>query len=657
MEFLEAAMNEQNHYIYEFGPFRLDARKRLLLREGEPVKLFPKEFDTLLALVERTGAVLDKDELMRRVWGDVVVEESNLTTNISHLRKVLGEKPNQHQYIVTVPGQGYRFVAGVRAVGFDEVMVRERTRVTLEQEEVESAAHSEMPPASSLGPGSLASRFKRYHIIGGALVVMLACVALYLWLKPSETTAPIESQMPSQIKSIAVLPFRPLVAASRDEALEMGMADTLITRLSNIKQVIVRPISAVRKYADLDQDAVAAGREQRVDAVLDGSIQKSGERIRISARLLRVEDESPLWAAQFDEQMTDIFAVQDSISQRVAEALALTLRSEERELLAKRYTDNTEAYQLYLIGRNYWNGRTEVTISKSIDYFNRAILKDPNYALAYAGLADSYSMLAFYSALAPKEAFPKAKAAATRALEIDDRLAEAHTSLAGVLSHYDWDFAAAEGEFKRAIELNPNYPTAHQWYSLQLAVSRRFPEAIAEARRARELDPLSPVINCDLGQTLRWAGRLEEAIEQLRATIEMHPNFPYAHFLLGLAYMQKGDRDAGFSELHKSRDLFGGRSEELAALGYAYAISGKRDQALNLLAEANRLSKRRYVSPFIPAGIYMGLGDKDRTFEWLERAYQDRDWRIGMLNVEPAFNSLRSDPRFADLLKRAGLAL
>ena len=673
-------MSEHNQAIYEFGPFRLDAQKRLLLREGEPVKLFPKEFDTLLTLVERSGELLDKDELMRRVWGEVVVEESNLTTNISHLRKILGEKPNHHQYIVTVPGQGYRFVAGVRAAGFDELMIRERTRVTLEQEEeacaVEPTTNTEVTTdksrdpadidaATQVGParllpatpvGSIAIRSKYYPIVGGALVLLLASLAFIFWQRLSGSSAPDQKQVLAPVKSIAVLPFRPLVEGGRDEALEMGMADTLITKLSNIRGLVVRPISAVRKYGGLEQDSAEAGREQRVDAVLDGSIQKSDKTIRVSVRLVKVSDESTLWASQFDQQITDIFAVQDSISHRVAAALALTLTGKERERLTKRYTENAEAYQLYLIGRNHWNGRTEEKIRKGIDYFNKALEKDPEYALAHAGLSDSYGMLVFYSALSPKEGFPKAKAAAIRALDIDDNLAEAHTSLASVIGHYDWDFAEAEREFERAIELNPNYPTAHHWYSLQLAVSGRFSEAISEARLARDLDPLSPIINSDLGQTLRWAGRLDDSIDQLHATIAMHPDFAYAHFLLGLAYLQKGAHEQGIAELHKSRELFGGRSEELGALGHAYATSGRRDKALKLLSEVNRLSKQRHISPLIAAGIYLGLGDKDRVFELLEKAYQDRDFRIGLLLVEPAFVGLKSDPRYADLLKRARLA-
>ncbi|HET6892196.1 MAG TPA: tetratricopeptide repeat protein [Pyrinomonadaceae bacterium] len=650
-------MREQNHSIYEFGPFRLDAGRRLLLKDGEPVKLFPKEFDTLLALVERSGEELDKDELMRRVWGETVVEEGNLAKNISSLRRALGESPSQHQYIVTVPGQGYRFVAGVRAPAFNEVLLHERTRAELTVEEDHSpAATEEVKVKLIASPDKASSRGFLIPVACTLLVILVGAGYFFGARRTEQHTPPGTDAPPARIKTIAVLPFKPLVAESRDESLELGMADTLITRLSNVREITVRPMSAVRKYVALDQDAMDAGREQRVDAVLDGSIQKVGGEVRVTARLLRVADGAQIWAEKFDREFTNIFVVQDSISERVAEALALKLTGEERQLLTKRYTEDTEAYHLYLIGRNYWNGRTEESISKSIDYFNKAIEKDPKYALAYAGLADAYSMLAFHSELAPKVAFPKAKDAVTEALKRDDKLAEGHASLASILSHYDWDQAGAEKEFKRAIELNPNYPTAHHWYSLHLAMMGRFDQAISEAKLARELDPLSPVVNSDLGQILRWAGRHDEAIEQLRATIEMHPDFPYAHFLLGLAYLQKGNRGEAVAELNKSRELFGGRSEEFGALGYIYAVSGQRDEALKILAEVNRVSKRKYVSPFVSAGIYMGLGDRERALKQLEKAYEVRDWHIGLLKVEPAFNSYRSDPRFEDLLRRTGLA-
>jgi serine/threonine-protein kinase len=486
------------------------------------------------------------------------------------------------------------------------------------------------------------------------ILAVAALIALGYYLRQRQTIPTAES--PVLIRSIAVLPFKPLTEGNRDEALEMGMADTLITRLSGLKTLEVRPITAVRKYTDSGQDPTAVGREQRVDAVLDGSIQKSGDEIRVTVRLVRTADAAQIWTEKFDEKFTNIFSLQDSISERVAGALAVRLTGEERQRLTKRYTENTEAYQLYLIGRNHLNGRTEERITKSIDYFEKAIQIDANYALAYAGLADSYILLAFYSDIASRDAFSKAKGAVARALELDDNLAEAHTSSAGVLSYYDWNWPEAEKEFRRAIDLNPNYPTAHHWFSQHLLLMGRFDEAIAEAKRARELDPLSPIVNCDLGHTLRLAGRVDEAIEQLNATVEMHPNFSYGHFLLGIAYVEKRNYEKGIGEMQKARALAGGNVAGLGALGYAYAVSGKRDEALRVLADLNRLAKQQHVSPFASAGIYLGLGDNERAMQQLEKSYQERDWHLRILKEEPFFNALKSDPRYIDLLTRMGLS-
>jgi len=294
---------------------------------------------------------------------------------------------------------------------------------------------------------------------------------------------------------MAVLPFKPLVASDRDEYLEMGMVDVLITKLSNIRQLKVRSISSVRKYADLQQDPIAAGRELQVEAVLDGSIQRIGDRVRVTVRLLNVQDGISLWADKFDEPFTNIFALQDSISERVAAALPLNLSREEKDRLSRHYTENTEAFQLYLKGRYFWNKRTEEGFRKGIDYFNQAVRDDPNYAMAYTGMSDCYALLSDFGFVSPKEGFPKAKEAATRALAIDEKLAEAHTSLGHVKRDYDWDWPGAEQEFKRAIELNPNELSAHQWYAVYLSALGRHQEAIAEIKRALDLDPLSLPVN------------------------------------------------------------------------------------------------------------------------------------------------------------------
>jgi tetratricopeptide (TPR) repeat protein len=432
------------------------------------------------------------------------------------------------------------------------------------------------------------------------------------------------------------------------------MADTLIARLSNIRGINVRPISAVRKYASIEQDALAAGREQKVDAVLDGQIQKSGDKIRVTVRLVRVEDGAPIWASQLDDKMTDIFAVQDSISERVAGVLALKLTGEEKGQLAKHDTENTEAYQLYLIGRYHLNRLTDDGFLKSLEYFQQAIEKDSNFAVAYTGMAESYNALGDFNVLRPKEVYPKARTAALKALELDDMLAQAHTALAVVKFGYDWDWSGAEREFKRAIELNPSDSEAREQYGFSLAFMGQFDEAIAEMRRAQELDPISLVKITGVGQVLLLARRYDESIEQCRRALEMDPNLGFAHWLLGVAYMYKGTYEPAIQELQKSIPLSGDSPDEPASLGLAYALSGKSGEARKIMEELKQRSRRKYLSSIIIATLHAALGEKDQAFALLDKAYDERDTLLILLKVEPMFDPLRSDPRFTNLLRRVG---
>ena len=450
-----------------------------------------------------------------------------------------------------------------------------------------------------------------------------------------------------------MLPFKPISTEGRDETLELGMADALITKLSNISRLVVRSTSSVRKYTGLEPDPVAAGRELRVESVLEGNVQRVGDRIRVTARLVSVEDGRAFWTYQCDENCTDIFAVQDSISEKIAGALALKLTGEERILLAKRYTQNMEAYQLYIRGRFFWNKRTGEGLKKAIDYFQQAIERDPNYALAYAGLADSYNVLMSLGLIPPQDAYAKVEAAATEALKIDDTLAEAHASLAW-LRFEKWDWPGAEKAFKRAIELNPNYATAHQWYAEYLTARGRFDEAIAEIRRAQQIEPASLIINAILAQTYWFAGQYDEAIEQCRRTLEMDPNFELTHEYLGRAYTQKGMYEEAIAEFKKETQL--GAQGTWAEMGITYARSGNRGKALKALGELDALSKRMYFSPYLVAGIYAGLGEKEQAFKWLQRSYDGHEVWLTWLKVDPVLDSLRSDPRFQDLLRRVGLA-
>ncbi len=663
-----------------FDGFQLDPHKRLLLRDGHAVQLSSKAFDLLLALVESGGREISKDELMERVWADQIVEDANLTVTMSHLSKALGEKASEHRFIVTIPGRGYRFVGESQAA--ESLIVEQHTvsQIVIEQNErdndtivfparaflpvvdgsdlagsadiLSASSSNVMRTAMSALPARDARAPSSHRLIALAAAVALLAITIggyYLWTKRGPTTG-----VP-QIKSIAVLPFKPLLAESRDESLELGMADTLIARLSNIREISVRPISSVRKYDALEQDPIAAGREQRVDAVLDGQIQKAGERVRVTVRLLRVADGVPIWASQFDEKITDIFAVQDSISERVTAALAVRLTSEEQRGLTKRHTDDTEAYQLYLKGRYHLNRLTDDGFFKGRDYFQQAIDKDPNYALAYAALADAYNTLGGFDALASKEAFPKAREAAERALKLDESLAEAHSALAVVKFSYDWEFAAAEREFRHAVEINPSYSDAHKTNSYYLAAMGRFDEALREMKRAQELDPLNLEKIAGIGEILYYQRQYDQAIEQYRKALEMDPNSGFVHWALGRPFTAQGKYDEAIVEFQKAIPLSGDSPDEPAELARAYALSRRRDQAQKILAELKRLSEHKHIAPTVMAAIYGALGDKTQAFESLNKAFSERDFLLVMLNVEPMFDSLRSDPRFVELSRRVGL--
>jgi TolB-like protein len=452
-----------------------------------------------------------------------------------------------------------------------------------------------------------------------------------------------------------VLPFKPLAANASDEYLELGMADALITRLSNLKQVIVRPTSSVLKYASAGGDAIAAGRELGVDAVLDGSVQRSGDTIRVTVRLVRVSDGAPLWAEKFDETFTNIFSVQDSISERMASALALNLSGDEKKRLTKRYTDNVAAYQDYLKGRYYWNKWNGQALRKSIEYFEQALEKDPHYALAYAGLSDSHNLLGYLGIAPSKEAFPKSEAAALKALEMDDSISEAHLSLAKVKLFYDWDGPGFESELKRTLDLDPNYPDAYSMSGTYLLAIGKFNESLAARKRSQELDPVSPLFNTSVGWSYFYDRRYDDAIEWYKKAIELDPGVIAAHSGLATVYGLKGMDGQAVDEFLKAKSLTGTNPESLEALKQAYASSGIKGYWEKELELATEQLKRSPVGTQRMATIYTELGDKDHAVEWLEKGYEERTSTMIFINVNPTFDSLHSHPRFADLVRRIGL--
>ena len=456
-------------------------------------------------------------------------------------------------------------------------------------------------------------------------------------------------------KRIAVLPFKPLVAADRDQVLELGMADTLITKLSNSREIIVTSLTSVRKFGELDQDPLAAGRALGVNSILEGNVQKSGDQIRVSARLINVADGASLWAGTFDEKFTDVFSVQNAISQKVADALALRLSGAEKERLTKRDTGDVGAYQLYLTGRYHWNKLIPPEIRQSIGFYQKAIELDPNYALAYFGLAEAYRSLSITSDVPPKEVCPQAIAAAQKAIALDPSLAEAHASLVFSYIWYEWRWADAEQEAKKAVELNPNSAFAHLAYAHMLSDLGRHDEAIRQSQRAIDLDPVSLIINALDGAFLFYARRNDEAVVQLQKTLELDQNFWIAHLFLGNAQLDRKQFPEAIAEFTKARDFSGGNSGAISMIAYAWTRAGDAAKARALLDEFLVLPSKRYVPPYNIAVVYLGLGAPDECFAALEKAYTDRDVRLCLLRVDPKWDPVRSDPRFVSILKRIGL--
>lgn len=464
-----------------------------------------------------------------------------------------------------------------------------------------------------------------------------------------------EGSSDSTVRSMAVLPFKSLGSDELGEYIGQGMADALITKLSAMRRLIVRPTSAVLKYTSFDSDPVAAGRGLKVGAVLEGSVQRLGERIRVTVQLVGVRSGAPLWAEKFDERFTDIFTVEDSISARVADALLFNLLIDEKRSLHKRHTENREAYQYYLQGRFHWNKRTGQGLRKSIECFRAAIERDPHYALAYAGLADSFAILAAYGALPPAEFAPGAKMAAQRALELDESLAEAHTSLAYVKFAYDWDWKGAEREFQRAMRLNPNYTTAYNWYSIYLMAKGRKEESLSTIRRAQEIDPISMPINAMAAWLLYFARDYDRAIKQCQEILDLEPNYMTAHYFLGCACLHMGAFEKATREFRRCDELSGVLPPSLAMIAHTAVKSGHRKKALAVLADLKERSAHGYVSPYLIASVCGAVGQHSEAFEWLKKACEIRDTWLFNAQVDPILDSVRTDPRYKNLLRHLRL--
>jgi len=648
-------MEEHAKRCFEFGPFRVDPVERVLLREGEFVALTSKLFDLLLLLVENSGRVVEKDRLMSEVWPDTFVEEGNLTQNISVLRKAL--KDDGHQYIQTVPRRGYRFVGHVRGVVDESDLIIEEhsvARVVVDEQRPDLPAvkpSSETAQVSGTRPLRITRGLpgRTPLLISLALAGIAIAFTYFFWIRRAEN---ISSASPVEIRSIAVLPFQTLTASTADEYLGLGITDALIAKLSEIRKLKIRPTSAVRKFSGQEQNAMTAGRELNVDSVLEGNVQRDGETLRVSVQLIDVREGRTLWAGKFDEKFTNILSVEDAISMHVAQAMTVKLTEDERSRLGKHYTIDPAAHELYLQGRFYLNKFTEDGTKLARKYFEQAIARDSHYGLAHSGLAESYAFGEI--GLPPEEAFPRAREAATRALEIDETLGEAHAALAQVAFLWDWDWPAAEKQFKRALELTPGDPEVHHMYAHYLTAMGKFEEGLAESRRLLELDPLSPASRNHLGWHYLYAHEFDQAIEQYKLVLAVDPNFAEAHRQLAEAYAEKGRFDDAVAETLKRWELIG-RGNEVPALKKAFSELGWKGFWQRRLQLALERGKRSYMSPAGTATIYAALRDTPQALGWLERAYREHDHDLVYLKVDYGWDSLRSEPRFQELLRRMKL--
>ena len=639
-------MNLEKIHLCE--EFTLDLARGCLLCAGQPIHLRPQSYEVLRYLAENKGRLISKDQLIEEVWQGRAVTDGSLGKCIEEVRQALGE--NARSYVRNVRGRGYIFDPpgdqpdATHSAWAEQVEV---VRVVVEEDERnEAAVNVVSSPTRSGLPGQKKTNVLMLAIVG-LIGGVIALGAAYYFSSRSA------NQGNSNVRSLAILPFRSLGADSGSEYIGLGMADTLITRLSSLKKVAIRPTSAVLKYTDDRKDLIEIGRELGVESVLDGSVHISGGRMRVTVQLMGVTDQTPLWAETFDGQVSEIFGFEDSIAARVAERLTNKLSSDDRRALAKHYTENTKAHLLSLSGRYLMEKRIPDSTRKAIDFLQKAIEKDPDFALAYADIAEGYFGLSITGSLPPRDAFPQAKDAAMKALQIDPLLAEAHCNLGIAKFFHDWDWAGAEQDFKRAIEINPNYHLAHEMYAHLLSNLGRHTEAIPEINRAMEIDPLSLIANAIKGQILYLAGQYDEAAAHLQRAIEVEPNFWISHLTLGKIYERRKMYPQAVAEFQAAIDL-SGAPEPKSYLAYTYAVSGKHVEAQRLLDELKQSSTRQYVPQKHVALVYAGMGQKDEMFVWLEKAYEDRDISLTFIKVEPRWNEYRDDPRFNDLYHRIG---
>jgi len=627
-----------------FGVFEVDLRAGELTKRGLRIRLQEQPFQILAILLEKPGELITREELREKIWGQTVVDfDHGLNKAINKIREALGDSAENPRFVETVARRGYRFLADVTPID-----TAADTQPGPETERLVPPPDSHRVEVADVGvPPRRPYRARAWTGIGFGLALVVA--ASLSWILYSQ------SQSSPRIRSLAVLPLESLSGDASQDYFADGMTDALIADLGQISALRVISRTSVMGYKRVHKPLAEIARALNVEAVVEGTVSRSGERVRITAQLIQVPNEKHLWAQSYEGELQDTLALQNRVARAIAEQIQVTLNPREVAALEKSKKVNPEAYEAYLKGRYFWNKRSGESLKKAIDYFEHAIGVDPDYARAYSGLADSYALLGDweYGILSPQDAFPRAKAAATKALALDDNLSEAHTSLAFILDLYDWGWASAEKEYKHALALNPGYATAHHWYAWHLIVMARNDEGIAELKKAEALDPLSLIISSDLADALCIAHRYDESLEQSQKTIELDPQFAVAHYQLGQALEQKHKHDEAITEFRRAIELAGGNTTFESNLASAYAVSGRKEEAMKIVKDLETRQSQDSSTDASIALIYVGLGDNDRAMIWLDRAYQAR-FNPSIL-MRPVFDPLRSAPRFQDLLHRIGL--
>ena len=618
--------------FFEFGRFRLDPTGRVLFRDDQAIQLPPKAADVLLLLVQNAGKVVEKEELLKRVWQETYVEEGSLARTISILRKTLGGGDNEQEYIATIPKLGYRFV----------IPVKETDGFPLRGEEIVRS------------PG----RVYRNRAI--MLVLVLAGLLIGSYFLTTGYLGRRSGGKPpaTHIDSIAVLPLKNLSDDREQEFFSDGMTDALITNLGKVSALRVISRTSVMRYKDTKKSVSEIARELQVGAVVEGTVARSGNRLRVTANLVQASPERHLWAEMYERDLRDVIALQNDVARAITQQIQVELSPEEHATLSTSHTIDPDAYKLYLKGRYFWVKRNRESFNLAMDYFQQAINRDPGYAAPYSGLADCYVLFGSsfdVGGLAPNDVQPKAKAAALKAMTLDNSLSDAHNSLAYVKLTYDWDWRGAETEFRQALKLNPGYAHGHHWYAHLLFSSGRRDEALAEANRALELDPVSPIINLHLGWHYLYAKQYDRALDQLAKTLELDPNYALAHWYRGLAYEQKKMYAEALSEMSRAKDLLPGNLAVQSDIGHVYAVSGDRAAAEKVVTELNREAAERYVNQYELALIYVALGQKDQAFQALDRAFREHSDQLIYLNVDSRLDPIRPDSRFKNLVRLVGI--